>query len=137
MISAFGHVGFDHRACAFRNAAQRRFVASTIALLPAALSFRFLRAGAASEGVPACFLWAAAILARGAADIRRLLGAGALPSVSLGFNIWRSSAIWALSRFFCSSKPAIAAATISVLSFVGMQASMIEFCLSHHRLVRR
>jgi hypothetical protein len=77
MISAFGHAGFDHRACAFRNAAQRRFVASMIAFRPAALSFRFLRAGAAGGAVPPCFLaaahrfrCAAAILARAAADIR-------------------------------------------------------------------
>jgi hypothetical protein len=47
---------------------------------------------------PDCFLAAAhllrwAILARAAADIRRFLGAGVLPSVALGLNIWRSSAI--------------------------------------------
>jgi hypothetical protein len=34
MISASGHAGFDHRACAFRKVAQRRFVASMIALRP-------------------------------------------------------------------------------------------------------
>jgi len=98
MISAFGPAEFDQRDCAFRSAAQRRFVAAMIALRPAALSVRFLRAGAAGEA--ACFLaathlfrWAAAILARAAADIRRLLGADAVLSVALGFNIWRSSAI--------------------------------------------
>ena len=55
-LARFGsaHAGFDHRACAFRTAAQRRFVASMIALRPAALSFRFLRAGAA--GAASCFL---------------------------------------------------------------------------------
>jgi hypothetical protein len=89
-----------YRACAFRDAAQRRFVASMIAFRPAALSFRFLRAGAEDEAAPACFLaaahlfrWAAAILDRAAEDIRRPTGVGALPSVALGFNIWRSSAI--------------------------------------------
>jgi hypothetical protein len=108
-----------------------------IAFRPAALSLRFLRAGAMAEAAPDCFLdsahrflWAAAILARAAADIRRFLGAGAVLSVVRGLNIWRSSAIWVLSRFFCSSKPAMAAVTISVLSFAGMQVSMIEFRIS-------
>jgi hypothetical protein len=71
-----------------------------IALRPAALTLRFLRAGALDDAVPDCvlaashlFRWAAAILARAAADILRLTGVGALPSVVLGFNIWRSSAI--------------------------------------------
>jgi hypothetical protein len=106
-----------------------------IAFRLAALSLCFLRAGAV--GAAACFFdaahlfrWAAAILARAAADIRRLLGAGVVLSVVLGLNIWRSSSIRALSRFFCSSKPAMAATMISVLGFVGMQVSMIEFCLS-------
>jgi hypothetical protein len=88
------------RAFAFRNAAQRRFEASMIALRPAALSLRFLRPGAAGEAAPVCFLatahllrWAAAILERAAADIWRPTGVGALPSGALGFNIWRSSAI--------------------------------------------
>ena len=98
MISAFGHAGFDQRDCAFRSAAQRRFVASMIALRPAALSFRFLPAklvGAADCFLAAAhlFRWAAAILARAAEDILRPTGAGALPSLALGFNIWRSSAI--------------------------------------------
>ena len=90
----------DQRDCVFRNAAQRRFVASMIALRPAALSLRFPLAGAGDEVAPACFLasahlfrWAAAILARAAADILRPTVLGALPSVALGFNIWRSSAI--------------------------------------------
>ena len=89
-----------YRACAFLDAAQRRFVASMIALRPAALSLRFFPAGAVDEAGPDCFLaaahlfrWAAAILERAAADIWRLTGVGALPSVALGFNIWRSSAI--------------------------------------------
>ena len=71
-----------------------------IALRPAALSLRFLRAGARDEAVPDSVLaaahllrWAAAILARAAADILRLTGVGTLPSVALGFSIWRSSAI--------------------------------------------
>ena len=71
-----------------------------MALRPAALSLRFLRAGVVDEAAPDCFLaaahllrWAAAILARAAADIRRLLGAGAVLSVVLGLNIWRSSAM--------------------------------------------
>ena len=90
----------DQRDCFFRNAAQRRFVASMIAFRPAALSFRFSRAGSVGEAGPDCFLaaahlfrWAAAILERAAADIRRPTGVGPLPSVALGFNIWRSSAI--------------------------------------------
>jgi hypothetical protein len=127
-----------YRGCAFRNAAQRRFVASMIALRPDALSFRFSRTGAVDEVAPACFLaaahlcrWAAAILERAAADILpRFLGAGVLLSVALGLSKFRSSAICASSRFFCSSNPAIAAVTISVLSFVGMSVSMIEFSLT-------
>jgi hypothetical protein len=89
-----------YRAWAFRDAAQRRFVASMIALRPAGLSFRFLRTGAVDEAAPDCFLaaahlfrWAAAILARAAADILRPTGVGPLPSGALGFNIWRSPAI--------------------------------------------
>ena len=80
---------------AFLNAAQRRFVASIIAFRPAALSFRFARAGAVDEAAPACFLElaissvrAAAILARAAGHTRRLTGVSALSSVALGFNIW-------------------------------------------------
>ena len=45
-----------YRACAFRNAAQRRFVASMIALRPAALNFRFPRAGTVDEAAPVSFL---------------------------------------------------------------------------------
>jgi len=98
MISAFGDAGFDQRDCAFRRAAQRRFVASMIAFRPAVLSLRFLWAGEVGEAASFLdaahlFRWAAAILARAAADIRRLTGVGALPSVAVGFNIWRSSAI--------------------------------------------
>jgi hypothetical protein len=85
---------------AFLNAAQRRFVASMIAFLPAALSLRFLRAGPVDEAAPVCFLdsahlfrWAAAILARAAADILRLPGARAAASLALGVSIWRSSAM--------------------------------------------
>jgi hypothetical protein len=90
--------------------------------------FRFFRAGAVDETPAPCFLaaahlfrCAAAILERAAADIlRRFLGARVLLSVALGLNKFRSSPICVSSRFFCCSKPAIAAATISVLSFVGM-----------------
>ena len=71
-----------------------------ITLRPAALSLRFLRAPVPGETALDPFLdsahlfrWAAAILARAAADIRRLTGGGALPSVPLGLSIWRSSAI--------------------------------------------
>ena len=48
-----------YRACAFRNATQRRFVASMIALRPAALNVRFFRVRVPGEGAPACFLAAA------------------------------------------------------------------------------
>ena len=48
--------GATYRACAFRSAAQRRFVASIIAFRPASLSFRFVRAGAVDEAAPVCFL---------------------------------------------------------------------------------
>jgi hypothetical protein len=79
-----------------------------IAFRPAALSLRFLRANAVDEAAPDCslaaahlFRWAAAILVRAAEDILRLsFATGALPSVAPGLNIWRNSAIRALSRFF-------------------------------------
>jgi hypothetical protein len=127
--------GLDQRDYPFRNAAQRRFVASMMALRPAALSFRFFRAGAADEAAPACFLasahlfrCAAAILARAVADILRLfVGACPAPSAAAEPCVFRSSAIWASMRVFCSSKPAMAAATISVLSFVGMPVNGIGF----------
>ena len=71
-----------------------------IAARPAALSLRFFRAGM-DEAAPACFLaavhlfrWAAAILARAAADIaRRFFGASVVPLVPSGLDIWRRSAI--------------------------------------------
>jgi hypothetical protein len=92
--------GGGYVPCAFRNAAHRRFVASIIALRPAALSFRFVRAGAVDEATPVCFLdsahlfrWAAAILARAAADILRFPGARAAPSLAVGVSMWRSSAM--------------------------------------------
>jgi hypothetical protein len=98
-----------------------------MALRPAALSFRFLRAGA-EDGTAArplaaahLFRWAAAILARAAVDILRLfVGARPEPSARAEPCMFRSSAMRASMRFFCSWKPAIAAATISVLSFVGI-----------------
>ena len=71
---------------AARTAAQRRFVASLIAFLPAALIFRFLHGGAVAVSVPEpavrfaahLFRWVAAILARTSAErVRRLfLGRG-------------------------------------------------------------
>ena len=96
-----GHAA-HYPACDFRNAAQRRFVASIIAFRPAALNLRFFRAGVDDEAAPACpldsahlFRWAAAILARAAADMRRLpFRAGVLLSPAApGLNILRSSAI--------------------------------------------
>ena len=116
-------------ACVFRNAAQRRFVASMIAFRPAALRLRFLPAGAVGEAAPACFLvsahlfrWATAILARAVPGIlRRFIGPCVTPSDPPGPSRFRSSPIRASSRFFCSSKPATAASTISVLSLVGVE----------------
>jgi hypothetical protein len=75
-----------------------------IALRPATLSFRFFRAGVGAEVAPvapACFLasahllrWAAAILARAAADILRpFVGAGPVPPVPAEPCIFRSSAM--------------------------------------------
>ena len=108
-------------------AAQRFFVAATIAALPSALSTRFFFAGSAAfAGVaePAFFsahrfLWAAAIALRPAALIRLLLGAvgvtGALPLFRP-----RSSAICASIRRFWASNPSIAASMISCVSFGGI-----------------
>jgi hypothetical protein len=112
-------------------AAQRRFVAATIARLPAALNFRFsLRGvGAATADIfdPASrrvlahrFRWAAAILARTAADIPRLFLVGGAPFGEVPPNICRSSAIRASIRLFCSIKPSMAAVTTALLNLVGI-----------------
>jgi hypothetical protein len=118
-------------------------VASVIALRPAALSFRFLRTGAVDEVAPACFLaaahlfrWAPAILERAAADSLRLfVGARPEPSARAEPCMFRSSAMWASMRSFCSSKPAMAAATISELSFVNMPLNGIGFLLEDVTIV--
>jgi hypothetical protein len=112
----------------FRAAAQRRFVAAMMARRPAALSLRFFLTGAVDA--PLEFFraaahrcrCAAAILARAAADIlrRAFLGGGAAPSVALPVSCCRSSAILSLMRFFCSSKPSMAAVRMSVVSLVGI-----------------
>jgi hypothetical protein len=119
----------SYRFRAARTASHRRFVASIIAFRPAALSLRFLRAGAEvlPDSEPAVrfaahlFRCAAAILARAAADIRRRLVVGAddsAPSLlAPPLNICRSSATCPFIRFFCSSKPSMAAVISSRLSF--------------------
>ena len=118
--------------CAFRIAAHRRLVAAMIASLPAALSLRFFltRNGAATLAVcdlASCwfsahrFRWAALILARVAADTRRVLFAGAAPfGEPPPLIICRMSAIWASIRFFCSIKPSMAAVNTSLLSLVAI-----------------
>jgi hypothetical protein len=100
-----------------------------IAFRPAALSLRFLRAGADVLSDPApparftahLFRCAAAILARAAADIRRRLVVGAEDSapslLAPPLNICRSSATCPFIRFFCSSKPSMAAVISARLSF--------------------
>ena len=94
----------DFLACAL-TLAQRRFVASTIARRPAALSLRVFRvgSGATFDVGPDCFLdaahlfrCAAAILARAARDILRLRlagGAGAAGSMRLLLSTWRRATI--------------------------------------------
>jgi hypothetical protein len=119
------------------RAAHRRFVASIIAFRPAALSFRFLRTGedvvsdvdTIARFAANLFRCAAAILARAAADIRRRFvmdAEEAAPSFAgPPLNICRSSAICTLIRFFCSSKPSIAAVISSRLSFAGIELTII------------
>jgi hypothetical protein len=94
-----------------------------IARRPAALSLRFFRAGAAAP--PEFFRaaahrcrCAAAIRLRAAADIfrRAFFGGGVAPSVDALVSMIRSSAILSLMRFFCSSKPVMAAVRMSVVS---------------------
>src|SRR6516162_569987 len=58
--------------------------------------------------------------------LRRSFVPRAAPSGTLGANIFRSSVMQASRRFFCSSNPAIAAATISVLAFVGIPVNMVK-----------
>ena len=107
---------FDEALCACSNSArfnaQRRFVASMILFLPAALSLR-LRFGASDvtvckAGADCClvsahrFRCASAIPFRLAAPIRRRLrfgGSAAADSVRPPFNIALSSRICASSRF--------------------------------------
>src|SRR5215471_21618707 len=114
-------------ACAFRIAAHRRLVAAMIASLPAALSLRFFLTGVGAATLAVCdlascwfsahrFRWAALILARVAADTRRVLFAGAAPFGEPPLIICRMSAIWASIRFFCSIKPSMAAVNTSLLS---------------------
>jgi hypothetical protein len=127
----FARPGFS-AAFAARNAAQRFFVAAAIARLPAALIFR-LRFGV-SDGAAGCdddpdglfdsahrFFCASLMRLRAAALIfRRLpLGAFVVPagSVRPSTSIWRSCAICSSIRRFWSSKPPIAATSISVVSF--------------------
>ena len=122
--------------CAFavRLSAQRRFEASEMARLPAALIFRlgFARSDLAADSgvVDAAFIaahrffWPSAIRRRAAAlTLRFRVGASGVvvPSVLPPDNMARSSPIWASIRLFCDSKPSMAAAMISAFSFgVGM-----------------
>jgi len=130
-----------------------------IAALPAALSFRFGFGAAFEVGVAvgvadACgsglpffaahrLRWASAMALRPAALIFRRggfvdTGVGADSAGSPERNA-RSSAIWASIPRFCSSKPRMAAATISFVSFgVGMSlryvfshSDMILFCVEN------
>src|ERR1035438_7547748 len=126
-------VFFVPAGCSFaasaRLSAQRRFVASEMARLPAALIFRLGFAGsglAADSAFVAAhlFLWPWAIRRRAAAlTLRFRVGASgvAVPSVLPLDKMARSSPIWVSIRLFCDSKPSMAAAMISAFSFgVGM-----------------
>ena len=84
--------------------------------------------------------WAAAILARAAADGRfRLLLAA--PSLKLQVNIRRSSMMGVLICFFCASNPSIAAVRIAALSLVVIQVKSVtdkcrtpnRFCASKYK----
>jgi hypothetical protein len=133
-------LSFSHHNKPRGQLVHRRFVASIIVFRPAALSLRFLRTGADVLSDPAppalfaahLFLCAAAILARATADIRRRFVVGAdelAPFLSEPpLNICRSSAICALIRFFCSSKPSMAAVISSQLSFAGIELTIILNC---------
>jgi hypothetical protein len=121
-------------ASAVRLSAQRRFEASEMARLPAALIFRL---GFEGSGVVVdsgflesafiaahLFFWPSAIRRRAAALTLRF-GVGAsgvvVSSVLPPDNMARSSPIWVSIRLFCDSKPSMAAAMISAFSLgVGM-----------------
>lgn len=120
-------------ACSARFNAQRFFVAATIALLPAAESFRFGFETASGAGLSAAFLAAhlfrcasAIAFLPAALIVRRFCcgGSGAAAvSAEAPVCIARSSAIWVSRCRFCSSNPRIAAAIISLVSFgVGISA---------------
>jgi hypothetical protein len=109
------------------NAAQRFFVASTIARLPAALSLR-LRFGA-SDAAAGCaipldsahrFRCASPMRFRAAALIFRRFTFGASVGAGSGrppSSICRISTICSSIRRFCASKPSMAAIRISAVSF--------------------
>src|ERR1017187_3711923 len=123
--------------------AQRLLVASAMAFLPAALSFRFAlgASGVTGDGGSDSFLdsahrfrWASPMRLRAAALILRRLpfGASDKAAVSVGVpvSIWRSSTIWVSIRLFCSSNPRMAALSISAVSlWVGIRISMARLTL--------
>ena len=127
-------VGVEAFAASARFSAQRLLVASLIAFLPAALSFRFCLAGlgatsddagSASPLILAHLAFCAAAILRRPAALIFLLRAevpDSAPGSALPpFSSWRSSSIWESIRRFRDSKPSMAAWMISAVSFwVGM-----------------
>ena len=133
----FAATFFAAAGCAFAafsalTFAQRRFVAAMIFLMPSALIRRlgFGGSGEAGDDGSAVPLMAAhrlfcpsAILRRAAAEILRFFGAiSGIAAVSTRRpdSIARSSAICWSIRVFCASKPSMAAAMISFVSFAGI-----------------
>jgi len=123
--------GFSCCALAALTAAQRFFVAATIAALPARLSFRLGLAtscGASGSVSPRSFAHLAccafAIFRLEAAEnfLRFLVGdSGVAVSGGPPASIVRSSATCWSIRAFRVSKPSMAAAMISFVSFVGIE----------------
>jgi hypothetical protein len=117
-------------------AAQRFFVAATIAARPASLNFRLALGAAFGADSPAAvfasahrFFWASPIRFLAAALIFRrlpLVGSGVLAAISVGpapGSNARSSAILELMFRICSSNPMMAAEIIGCVSFGGMAFS--------------
>ena len=121
-------------ASAARLSAQRRFEASEMARLPAALIFRLGFTGSGPAVDPGIsksalldahrFFWPSAMRRRAAAlTLRFRVGASGVVVLSVlpPDNMARSSPIWVSIRLFCDSKPSMAAAMTPAFSFgVGM-----------------
>jgi hypothetical protein len=127
-------------AAAARIDAQRFLVASLILFRPSGLIFRFafFATGLAVLTAVLDSFFSAAHLFRCASPIRFRAAALILRRLRTGSDVpvgselppvinCRSSAIWVSMRFFCASNPSMAAAIMSLFSFVGIYLGQYGF----------